>query len=30
VAVALRGQRDKSVVRSIQGPGQYNVWEIAR
>jgi len=30
VAVALRGQRDKNVVRSIQGPGQYNVWEIAR
>jgi hypothetical protein len=30
VGVALRGQRDKSVVRSIQGPGQYNVWEIDR
>jgi hypothetical protein len=30
VATALRLQRDKGVVRSIQGPGQYNVWEIAR
>lgn len=30
VAVALRGQRDKGVVRSDQGPGQYNVWEISR
>ena len=30
VGVALRGQRDKSIVRSIQGPGQYNVWEIDR
>jgi hypothetical protein len=30
VAVALSGQRAKNVVRSIQGPGQYNVWEIAR
>lgn len=30
VATALRLQRDRGVVRSIQGPGQYNVWEIAR
>lgn len=30
VATALRLQRDKGLVRSLQGPGQYNVWEIAR
>jgi hypothetical protein len=30
VAVALRGQRDKGAVLSVQGPGQYNVWEIPR
>lgn len=30
VGVALRGQRDKHMVRSEQGPGQYMVWEIAR
>lgn len=30
VACALRIQRDKGVVRSEQGPGQYMVWEIAR
>jgi hypothetical protein len=30
VGVALRGQRDKDIVRSIQGPRQYNVWEIQR
>ena len=30
VGVALRGQRDKSYVRSEQGPGQYMLWEIAR
>lgn len=30
VGVALRGQRDKSLVRSEQGPGQYQIWEIAR
>ncbi len=30
VGVALRGQRDKSVIRSEQGPGQYVLWEIAR
>src|SRR5688572_2536434 len=29
-AVALRGQRDKGVVSSIEGPGQYNGWELAR
>ena len=28
--VALRIQRDKGVVRSEQGPGQYMVWEVAR
>lgn len=30
VGVSLRGARDKGVVRSAQGPGQYMVWEIAR
>lgn len=30
VAVALRGQKDKGVVRAEQGPGQYMVWEISR
>ncbi len=30
VAVALRGQRDKRVVRSEQGPGQCVLWEIER
>jgi hypothetical protein len=30
VATALRLQRDKGVVRSTEGPGQYLVWEIAR
>jgi hypothetical protein len=29
-AVALRGQRDKGIVRSIEGPGQDNVWELVR
>ena len=29
-AVALRGQRDKGVVRSIDGAGQYNLWELVR
>lgn len=28
VGVALRGQRDKGGVRSEQGPGQYQLWEI--
>ncbi len=30
VAVALRGQKDKGVVKSAQGPGQYQLWEITR
>jgi hypothetical protein len=30
VACALRLQRDKGVVKSAQGPGQYIIWEIAR
>ena len=30
VGVALRLQRDKGGVRSEQGPGQYQLWEIAR
>jgi hypothetical protein len=30
LGVALRLQRDKGVVRSEQGPGQYMIWEIAR
>ena len=30
VGVALRGQRENSVVRCDQGPGQYMLWEIAR
>lgn len=30
VGVALRGQQEKGVVRSDQGPGQYRIWEIAR
>ena len=30
VGVALRGQRDKSVVRSEQGPGQYMLWRICQ
>ena len=29
VGVALRGQRDKGSVRSIEGHGLYIVWEIA-
>ena len=28
VGVALRGQRDKAVVRSDQGPGQYMIWGL--
>lgn len=28
--VALRGQRNKNLVRSNEGPGQYMTWEIAR
>jgi|SRR5208282_866296 len=30
VGVALRGQRDRGTTRSSQGPGQYQLWEIAR
>jgi len=30
VGVALRHQRDAGRVRSVLGPGQYNLWEIAR
>ncbi len=30
VAVALRLQKDKGVVKAEQGPGQYVLWEIAR
>lgn len=30
VGVALRGQRDKGVVRSHEGPGQFVLWELAR
>lgn len=30
VGVALRLQRDKGVVESDQGPGQYMLWEIAK
>jgi hypothetical protein len=30
VGVALRGQRDKQMVRSEQGPGQYMIWEVNR
>lgn len=30
VGVALRGQRERGAVRSEQGPGQYQLWEIAR
>ena len=30
VACALRIQREKGVVRSEQGPGQYMLWDIAK
>ena len=30
VGVALRHQRNNGVARSIEGPGQYMLWEIAR
>jgi hypothetical protein len=30
VAVALRHQKDNGAVRSHQGPGQYNLWELVR
>jgi len=29
VGVALRMPRDKGAARSDQGPGQYQLWEIA-
>jgi len=30
VGVALRGRRDQGRVRSEQGLGQYQLWEVAR
>ena len=30
VAVSLRDYRKRDVMRGTEGPGQYNVWEIAR
>jgi hypothetical protein len=30
VGVALRHQRDAGRVKSFQGPGQYNLWELVR
>jgi hypothetical protein len=30
VAVSMRDYRDKGVVRSTEGPGLYNVWELVR
>jgi hypothetical protein len=30
VGVSLRDYRTKGVVRSVDGPGMYNLWEIAR
>lgn len=30
VGVALRGQRDMGRVRSVEGPGQFSLWEVAR
>jgi hypothetical protein len=30
VAVSMRDYRTKGVVRSIEGPGQYNLWEMVR
>jgi hypothetical protein len=30
VAVCMRDYRNKGVVRSIEGPGQYNLWEMVR
>ena len=30
VAAALREQRERGAVRSEQGPGQYQLWEVAR
>lgn len=30
VGVALRGARERGVVQSLEGPGQYSLWELAR
>ena len=30
VAVALAGQRAAGVVRSLEGPGMFNTWEVVR
>jgi hypothetical protein len=30
VAVSLRDYRDKGTIRSMDGPGMYNLWEIVR
>lgn len=30
VGVALRGQRGNGVIRSVQGPGQFMLWEVVR
>ncbi len=30
VAVSLRGYRESGHIRSMQGPGQYNLWELVR
>jgi hypothetical protein len=29
-AVSLRGYRDSGHVKSTDGPGQYNLWELVR
>ena len=29
-AVSLRGYRESGHVRSMEGPGQYNIWELVR
>jgi hypothetical protein len=29
-AVCLRDYRDRGYVRSIEGPGQYNLWEFVK
>lgn len=30
VGVALRGARERGVVMSLEGPGQYSLWQLAR
>jgi hypothetical protein len=30
VGVALRHQRDAGYVKAVEGPGQYNLWEMVR